>query len=247
MGDAVVAGLARLTPQERDALGAYAARATWPAGFAIYERGATADGVFIVVRGRIVLRSRVRAGRGFVPWIATPGETFGSEGLSPANRYVTDARADEESETLFLSSARFRAFVREQPQAALALIGQVMAERAALLDKLRELTTLSVEQRLVTTLLRMSGDGAFTRDDGRLVLSSARYRLLCELVGATRESVSLVLARLSGEGLIEREGSTMIVAQPSRLAERLDSGVETDLLIPGLADVSAGAGRESVA
>jgi CRP-like cAMP-binding protein len=108
--------------------------------------------VFIVTRGRFVLRSRVRAGRGFVPWIAVPGETFGSEGLSPNAKYATDARADDESETLFLSSARFRAFVREQPQRALSLMSQLMAERSALLDKLRELTTLSVEQRLVSNV-----------------------------------------------------------------------------------------------
>src|SRR4051812_44514828 len=177
-------GLARLAEAEREALMAYAARASWPAGFAIYQRGATADGVFIVTRGRIVLRSRVRAGRGFVPWIATPGESFGSEGLSQNARYVTDARADEESETLFLSSGRFRAFVREQPHHSLILINQLMAERTALLDKLRELTTLSVEQRLIATLIRMASNNTFTREDGRIVLCTARYRLLCELVGA---------------------------------------------------------------
>jgi len=88
-------GLARLADAERDALAAYAARASWPSGFAIYQRSAPADGVFVVTRGRVVLRSRVRAGRGFVPWIATPGETFGSEGLSPNAHYSTDARADE--------------------------------------------------------------------------------------------------------------------------------------------------------
>src|SRR5689334_24741040 len=184
-------GLARLTEAERETLTAYAARASWPAGFAIYQRGAAADGVFLVTRGRIVLRSRVRAGRGFVPWIATPGETFGSEGLSQNARYATDARADEESETLFLSATRFRAFVREQPQHALSLLNQLMAERASLLDKLRELTTLSVEQRLISTLLRLASTNTFTRDDGRIELCTSRYRLLCELVGATRESVSL--------------------------------------------------------
>jgi CRP-like cAMP-binding protein len=215
-------GIARLGQAEREALASYAARAAWPSGFAIYQRGTPADGLFIVVRGRVVLRSRVRAGRGFVPWIATPGETFGAEGLFANGRYVTDARADEESETLFLSTARFRAFVREQPHHALTLIGQVMAERAALLDKLRELTTLSVEQRLLTTLIRLATDGAFVREDGRLVLGSARYRLLCELVGATRESVSLVLARLQGEGLVERQGSTLIVAPLPDLADRLE-------------------------
>ena len=134
--------VARLSETERIALQGYAARAAWPASFQIYERGANADGVFIVVRGRVVLRSRVRAGRGFVPWVATPGETFGAEGLSPNGQYATDARADEETETLFLSSANLRAFVREQPNRALAVIGQIMAERTALLEKLRELTTL---------------------------------------------------------------------------------------------------------
>ena len=215
----------RLADGEQNALSAYAARASWPVGFAVYQRNSVADGVFIVVRGRIVLRSRVRAGRGFVPWIATSGETFGAEGLSQNARYATDARADEESETLFLSSARFRAFVREQPQHALTLIAQLMAERTTLLDKLRELTTLSVEQRLVATLVRMSSNSTFTREDGRIVLCTARYRLLCELVGATRESVSLVLSRLTTEGFVERKGTMLIIAPPARLAERLDVAV----------------------
>jgi CRP/FNR family cyclic AMP-dependent transcriptional regulator len=222
-------GISRLGDAERESLAVYAARASWPAGFVVYQRASAADGVFVVSRGRIVLRSRVRAGRGFVPWIAAPGETFGSEGLCPSARYATDARADEESETLFLSSARFRAFVREQPQHSLTLIQQLMAERVALLDKLRELTTLSVEQRLIATLVRMANANTFTREDGRIVLCASRYRLLCELVGATRESVSLVLGRLTGEGLVERSGTTLIVS-PSQLADRLDAGVlEGDL------------------
>ena len=81
----------------------------------IYQRGAPADGVFVVLEGRVVLRSRVRAGRGFIPWIATPCETFGAEGLSSVARYSTEARADEETATLFLSTARYRSFLREQP------------------------------------------------------------------------------------------------------------------------------------
>jgi CRP-like cAMP-binding protein len=230
-------GVTRLADGERDAIAAYAARASWPAGFAIYQRGAMADGVFLVTRGRIVLRSRVRAGRGFVPWIATPGETFGSEGLSQNARYATDARADEESETLFLSATRFRAFVREQPQHALTLLNQLMAERAVLLDKLRELTTLSVEQRLIATLVRMAANQTFTGDDGRVVLCTTRYRLLCELVGATRESVSLVLTRLTAEGLVERKGTTLIVAPSAQLADRLDgSALDNEIAFPTVAE-----------
>jgi CRP-like cAMP-binding protein len=227
----------RLSPATVDALLAYAARASWPAGFVIYQRGTAADGAFVVLEGRIVLRSRVRAGRGFIPWIATPCETFGSEGLSATPRYSTEARADEGAATLFLSSARYRAFLREQPQHAMALVAQMLSERSALLEKLRELTTMSVEQRLVVALLRMATFDSFMRDDGCIVLNTNRYRLLCELVGATRESVSLVLGRFAGDGLIERKGSSLIV-KPGQLTSRVEDLPVDDLL----AAATAGAG-----
>jgi CRP/FNR family cyclic AMP-dependent transcriptional regulator len=233
----------RLSDDERIALAAYAARAAWPSGFQIYERGATADGVFVVLHGRVVLRTRVRAGRGFVPWIATPGETFGAEGFSSSTVYATDARADEETETLFLSGVKFRAFVREQPSHAIALIAQVMSERTSLLDKLRELTTLSVEQRLVAALRRMTAHDSFLHRDGRIELDSAHYRLLCELVGATRESVSLVLGRLTGEGLVERTGNTLYVTPSARLFERLTGGTDDASLMQVLAEASGTAER----
>jgi hypothetical protein len=94
-----------------------------------------------------------------------------------------------------------------------------------------------VEQRLISTLVRMAATNTFTREDGRLVLCTQRYRLLCELVGATRESVSLVLGRLTGEGLVERKGTSLIVAPAARLAERLDSGgFDNELSFPPIAD-----------
>lgn len=228
-GEQTTANSTRLPPATMDALLAYAAKASWPAGFVIYQRGAQADGVFIVLQGRVVLRSRVRAGRGFVPWIATPCETFGAEGLAAVPRYATEARADDETTTLFLSSTRFRSFLREQPHHAAALLGQILAERSILLEKLRELTTMSVEQRLIVALLRMAKFDSFTRDDGCLVLNTGRYRLLCELVGATRESVSLVLGRFTGEGWIERKGTSIIV-RTSEL-ERRNEDLPIDALL----------------
>jgi CRP-like cAMP-binding protein len=99
-----------------------------------------------------------------------------------------------------------------------------MAERTGLLDKLRELTTLSVEQRIVATFARFAQSEIFAGPDGRITLCPQRYRLLCELVGATRESVSLVLSRLSAEGLVERRGTTMILPPLSVIIARTSSG-----------------------
>jgi CRP/FNR family transcriptional regulator, cyclic AMP receptor protein len=233
--DAVAArSAARLSLEDREAVAAYAAKAVWPAGFTLYERGARADGVFVVARGRVVLRSRVKSGRGFIPSIAVEGETFGAEGLTVSARYATDAIAEVESETLYLGSGRFRTFMREQPMRALAVMSQIMEERTALLDRLRELATLSVEQRLVNTLLRFSQSQSFVDDAGCIELTPARYRILCEMVGATRESVSLVLNRLSHEDLVDRSGNTFIVGPTARLRERMGGKRERPLALVGV-------------
>ena len=224
--------LARLSSDARAALIRYGARASWPAGFAIYQRGTPADGLFVVLAGRVVLRSRVKAGRGFVPAVAALGETFGSEGLVSGGRYATDARAEEASETLHVSGAQLRTFLREQPIHGQALLGQLMSERSELLEKLRELATLSVEERLITSMVRLA-DQARLADGAPLVLGPNQYRLLCELVGATRESVSLVFNRLVSAGLVEREGTTYSVPDLGALSQRLGAEwLETETLLP---------------
>src|SRR5256885_8568308 len=164
----------RLTPEEVTAISAYGAKAVWPSGFQLYQRGAPADGVFIVLDGHVVLRNKIKVGRGFVPVIATTGQTFGSEGLSPNSSYVTDASASEETKTMFLSGSQFRAFVRERPAQTIPLLSQIMSERAYLLEKLHELAALNVDQRLMSTLTHLSSDTSFTAPDGRLKLEDRK-------------------------------------------------------------------------
>jgi CRP-like cAMP-binding protein len=99
-----------------------------------------------------------------------------------------------------------------------------MAEHATLLDKLRELATLSVEQRLVAVLSRLARQKMFMDGDGQMVLDAAQNRVLCELVGATRESVSLVVAKLVADGLAERvNGSIMIPSVSDLVARSMES------------------------
>ena len=92
-------------------------------------------------------------------------------------------------------------------------------------------------QRLIATLVRMAANQTFTREDGRGVLCTTRYRLLCELVGATRESVSLVLGRLTADGLVERKGTTLIMAPLAKLAERFDgTAPDNEIAFPTMND-----------
>ncbi|MEO7648763.1 MAG: hypothetical protein ABIV11_11115 [Gemmatimonadaceae bacterium] len=59
----------QLTRDDLEILAAYGAQANWLSGFALYERGAAANGLF-VVSGRIVLSNSGRNKRDFVSWVA---------------------------------------------------------------------------------------------------------------------------------------------------------------------------------
>jgi CRP-like cAMP-binding protein len=228
----------RLTPEELAPIAAYGAKASWPQGFQLYQRGSPADGVFIVLDGHVVLRNKIKVGRGFVPVISTTGQTFGSEGLSPNSHYVTDASASEETTTMFLSGSQFRALVREHPAQTIPLLSQIMSERAYLLEKLHELAALNVDQRLISTLTHLSGDRSFTTTDGRLKLENSHHRLLCEMVGATRESIALALSRLVSAGIAERRGMTFLI-EPGSLSATIADNIDRDAGLPVMRELTS--------
>ena len=200
----------QLTRDDLDILAKYGAKASWPAGFALYERGTPANGLFVVVSGRIVLSNNGRNKRDFVSWVAFERETFGCEGLSPHASYATNAYAAVQSETLHLNFDVYRALVREQPVCAIALSGQMVTERAAILQRLHDFAAASVDARVLSALDRLSHDPA-AKANGTLVVSPSDYRLICEMVGATRESISLALGRLVGAGVAERKGTSYVI------------------------------------
>ncbi len=157
---------------------------------------------------------------------------FGIEGISSDAEYATDACASDDAETLFVTSSQFRAFVRENPGPALSVIGQLMSERSLLLEQLHAMASQNVEQRLVAALRRLAGDRSFLDDDGSLRLEQRHHRLLCEMVGATRESIALALSRLVGSGAAEREGTDFVVAPANLTAHISADSVEMESGLP---------------
>lgn len=218
----------RLDADALAAIAAYGAKAHWPEGFSIYEKGSAADGMFVVLSGSVALRT-AKGKRKFVPAIAFAGETFGLEGLTPGLAYVTDAQSTEASDTLHINGSRFRALLREQPAQALAVLAQAFAERAALLERMHEFSASSVDERMASALLRLF-DGRTRAREEKLVLRPADHRLLCEMVGATRESITHALARLIASGAAERDGSAFVLSRAALLDERRTEPVRLDRL-----------------
>ena len=117
--------------------------------------------------------------------------------------------------------------LREQPATALILLRQIMAERTALLVKFGQHAMLTVEQRLIASLVRLAQTPGYARRCR--AAPPVPRRLLGELVGATRESISLVLGRLCAEGLVRREGGGLYISDLDKLVVRLAPATRTPL------------------
>jgi len=95
-----------------------------------------------------------------------------------------------------------------------------MSERGHLLERLHSMASQNVEQRLISALERLAADRSFLTPERKLRLELKHHRLLCEMVGATRESIALALGRLVGSGVATRRGMAFVIA-PSKLAEHI--------------------------
>ena len=140
----------RLSPEDATALANYGARTTWPAGFQIYQKGTPADGLSVVLRGHVVLRNRGRASRAFIPAIATPGETFGIEGITSEAVYATDACASDDAETLYQLGCVLAAVASPVgPAAKMAgkMTGRLLAGGSALESSARSTSPVLLDAR----------------------------------------------------------------------------------------------------
>jgi hypothetical protein len=108
------------------------------------------------------------------------------------------------------------------------LLDSSSVNEAQILERLHELASQNVEQRLVSALQRLSHDRSLLTKDGSLKLEVRHHRLLCEMVGATRESITLALGRLVESGIARRNGTALFVASTV-----LDGHITDDMPING--------------
>jgi CRP/FNR family transcriptional regulator len=222
--------LAALSADEQTALSARAKRRRLARGAAVFEAGEKSGEIFIVASGCIKLHQLSPGGKEIILWFAFPGELFGvAETMRGVPREIY-ATAKAASEVLAIQRADFVDFLRAHPEAALRAIGILSARVRTLGSALVELTSDAVETRLARLLLRFAA-GALRpacgvgRQPGEICLNIDLTRTdIANLVGASRQTVTTLLARLQREGLVRTVDRHLHLPEPGRLMRMCDNG-----------------------
>jgi len=194
----------------------------------LFREGEPCRGLFVVVRGRVRVYRANREGREQLIHDMGPGRAVAEVPLFDGGPYPADARAEEDSDLLFLSREDFQALYRAEPEIADAVILELGRRLRRAVGLIEKISLRDVPSRVGLTLLEYAGGGGpkgagpTTGRDPR----SHPFTLPCtqaemaERLAATRESVARALRTLREEGLIRQEGRRIEIPDPSALESR---------------------------
>jgi CRP/FNR family transcriptional regulator len=172
-------------------------------GGVIWRRGEIADGVTVIVEGRVdVIRDNVDGQRMLMRSLEEGDSAGISAGLSGLP-HSADLIAATRVTVLVVPSRALREAIRSHPDVALAALAQLGDTIAKLSDEMEELRFMDLDERLSRIIRR--------RAAGRREIHIT-HEELAQQAGATRENVSRALKRMERRGVIVcRRGRIEIV------------------------------------
>jgi CRP/FNR family cyclic AMP-dependent transcriptional regulator len=203
-GVPLFAGLSR---ENLEAVAELAVPRRFPRGTAIFRQGDGADGLYLIESGRVKVFLTQEDGEEVIVGLLGPGEYFGEMALIDAEPRSTGVQTLSAVQLQVIAKPDFRHLLNRSNELAQSLL-QGMSERLRNANRMIEsLATMDVYGRVARTLLQ------YAQEDGeRLVVSEPLTQQdLAHMVGASREMVNRVLQDLAGQGLIIREGRTIIL------------------------------------
>ncbi len=198
-----------------------------PARRLLFRMGDPCEGLWVVVRGRVRIYRANRSGREQVLHDQGPGQPLAEVPLFDGGPCPANARAEEDTELLFLPRADFELLYRTEPAIADAVIRDLGRRLRGAVRLIEKISLRDVPSRVGLTLLEFAaaapgpggvgGDGSDRARPFELPLTQTE---LAESLAATRESVARALRTLREEGLIEQEGARVRIPDPEALESR---------------------------
>jgi len=182
-------------------------------GEVLFHGGAHADGLYIIVDGRVKVCRYGADGREQVLHIFEGGEPCGEVAVFEGRVYPATAEAMAPSRSLFILRDDFLIIAHKRPELLLSMLAVLSRRLRRFVEMIDDLSLKEVSTRL--QLSEASGN----TKEVELATSKA---MLASRLGAVAETLSRTLARMQNRGMIQVEGRRVVlknIAALKRLAE----------------------------
>ncbi len=176
----------------------------------LFMEGQPSPGVMVIVSGKVKLSTASADGRTIVVRMAGPGEVLGLSATVVGRPSELTAETLEPTRIKIIPRQSFKQWLRAHPELAFQIAQELAEEYNNTCQQLRSmLLSHTATQRLARTLLQLvrnAGPGNEARAPFSLT-----HQEIAEMIGSSRETVTRLLSGFRHKGMIEIEGSTLIV------------------------------------
>ncbi len=177
----------------------------------IYLPGDPGNSVYFVNGGRVKISRVTRDGKELTLAYRGPGEIFGELCLVDGGPRQEMAEAMENALITELPLEEFLRMLSTQAAMGLQLIKILCERRRDLESKVEDLVYRDVNAKLAELLLQFGKDYGVDDARGTLVAVKVTHQEMANLIGSTRETVSLTLSQFKRKQLITTEGRKIIL------------------------------------
>jgi len=188
-------------------------------GETLFSEGEPANGFYLLASGGMKLCKISPDGREKVLHFVHPGETFAEAAFFGDGRYPAEARAIDKGEALFFPREAFMGLLERNPQFSLNLIVSLSLLLRRFARQIEELSFAEVPARLAAYLCELIERKSTTFQGKTYLELEMKKGELASRLGTVSETLSRTLRKLREEGIIEVEGSRVIVYDLKRLRE----------------------------
>lgn len=210
--------LARLPDDDVSLLASRGRVRRYNAGNTIFHEGDPGDALYVVVDGRVRITRLSGSGSEATLAIVGKGDCFGEFALLDSRPRSATATAQVPTRTFVVSREDFRDWVRQRPEASLALLETLSLRLRRTDEAITDLMFLDLPHRLAKHLLGLAASLGET-PPGRRTRIQVTQGELASMLGVSRESVNKQLNQFSRDGwiTISRGAVTIDDAEALRL------------------------------
>jgi CRP/FNR family transcriptional regulator len=185
----------------------------------VFLEGDRAEGMYLILHGRVKVFKLSPKGREQTLKIMGPGEPVGEVAVLSGEPYPASAETLEAAEVFYLPRQAFLDLVSREPEVAMRLLAALSARLRMFASLIEGLSLRDVSERLAAHLLSLaSEDGAEQTVD--LDVSKSQ---LSAAVGTVPETLSRAFQQLARTGALETRGRRVRIKDRA-LLERLARG-----------------------
>jgi CRP-like cAMP-binding protein len=183
-----------------------------------FRQGEPADRFFLLLHGRLrVTRINAQGAQILVRFIA-PNDMFGVAMAIGAPTYPGTATAAVESLALAWPNSAWAELIAAYPSLAVKAMQSIGARLQDTQDRVLDLATQHVEQRIAGAVLKLARQAGRKTEDGVLIDFPLSRQDLAEMTGATLHTVSRTLSAWEAKGFVDCGRQRVVVRNHQALA-----------------------------